>query len=231
MPKSKRSPRRENVLSREQIILAALELLDSCGEEGLTFRALSEKLATGPGAIYWHVADKNDLLIAACDTIIEQTLAKIVSTKPENTIRAVALAVFDLIDLQPWVGSALTTPAVLSPMVRILERVGQQVRNLGVRKKQQWAITSALTAHILGVSRQNAANRQLGRKEGLDRATFFTAVSNAWLDLDAEQFPFTRSMAKELQGHNDREDFLGGIDLILGMSETLVPKEGVARKL
>ncbi len=41
---------------------------------GLRSRALSERLATGPGAIYWHVANKSDLLTAACDAIIARTM-------------------------------------------------------------------------------------------------------------------------------------------------------------
>ncbi|GAA1938738.1 hypothetical protein GCM10009754_02190 [Amycolatopsis minnesotensis] len=39
-----------------------MELLDAGGEGGLTFRALTERLATGPGAIYWHAANKGELL-------------------------------------------------------------------------------------------------------------------------------------------------------------------------
>ena len=66
--------RREDSLSRERIIDAAIELLDASGEAGLTFRALAERLATGPGAIYWHVADKSDLLTAACDALMARTL-------------------------------------------------------------------------------------------------------------------------------------------------------------
>ena len=71
-----RSPqRREDALSRDRIIEAAIGLLDSTGEAGLTFRALSEQLATGPGAIYWHIANKGDLLVAACDAVIVVTTA------------------------------------------------------------------------------------------------------------------------------------------------------------
>src|SRR3954470_15595882 len=46
--------RREDALSRERIVGAAIELLDVMGEGGLTFRALAAHLKTGPGAIYWH---------------------------------------------------------------------------------------------------------------------------------------------------------------------------------
>jgi AcrR family transcriptional regulator len=214
--KARSSQRREESLSRESIIEASIELLDRDGESGLTFRALSERLATGPGAIYWHVANKSDLLTAACDAVVARTIDEsVVVTTPEATIRAVALGLFDVIDEHPWVGSALTSAAVLSPIVRILESIGQQVRVLGVPEEQQWAAVGALMAYILGVSRQNAANGQLARTQGLDRSDFLEAVSTAWSQLDPEEYPFTRSVAGHIRDHDDRVDFVAGIDLIL----------------
>ena len=125
--------RREESLSRDRIIEASIALLDSSGEGGLTFRALSERLATGPGAIYWHIANKSDLLTAACDAIVARTMnAPVAGATPKATIRALALGMFDAIDAHPWVGSALTRAPGQLPMVRILERIGQQVRALGV---------------------------------------------------------------------------------------------------
>ena len=215
---AKRAPgaqRREDSLSRERIIEASIELLDASGEEGLTFRALSERLASGPGAIYWHIANKSDLLSAACDAVVARTINKTVVTTPKATIRAVGLAVFDLIDEHPWVGSVLTSAEGLSPIVRILERIGQQIRVLGVPKRKQWAAVGALVAYILGVSKQNAANGQLARTRGLDRADFLEAMSTAWSQLDANEYPFSRSVAGQIKTHDDRVDFLAGIDLIL----------------
>ena len=210
------SQRREESLSRESIIEASIELLDSSGEGGLTFRALSERLATGPGAIYWHIANKSDLLAAACDAIVARTMGALVDgAKPKATIRAIAGGLFDVIDEHPWVGSALTSAPGLSPIVRILERIGQQVRALGVPEEEQWAAVGTLMAYILGVSRQNAANGQLARTEGLDRTEFLEGVSAAWLQLDPEEYPFARSVAGRMRDHDDRVDFLAGIDLIL----------------
>lgn len=129
--KPRSTQRREDSLSPDRIIEASIELLDSSGERGLTFRALSERLATGPGAIYWHIASKSDLLTAACDTIVARTMnAPVDGTTPQETIRALALAMFDAIDAHPWVGSALTRAPGQLPMVRVLERIGQQVRAL-----------------------------------------------------------------------------------------------------
>ena len=73
----RRAQRRQESLSRERIIDAAIALLDSDGESGLTFRTLSERLATGPGAIYWHIANKSDLLTSACHDIVACAMEEI----------------------------------------------------------------------------------------------------------------------------------------------------------
>jgi AcrR family transcriptional regulator len=214
--KARIGQRREESLSRDRIIEASIELLDNSGENGLTFRTLSQRLATGPGAIYWHIANKSDLLTAACDAIIAHTMLACVGGKtPKATIRVLALGLFDAIDAHPWVGSALTSPAGLLPMVRILEPLGQQVCALGVPDKEQWATVSALLHYILGVGGQNAANGQLARTQGLDRSDFLEAVATMWSQLDPQKYPFTRSLAGHVRAHDDRMDFLAGIDLIL----------------
>jgi AcrR family transcriptional regulator len=217
MVKKAHSPRRrEQSLSRDGIIEASIAILDSSGEDGLTFRILSERLATGPGALYWHIANKSELVTAACDAIVAATMnATLVGATPEATIRDLALAMFDAIDAHPWIGSALTRAPGELPIVRVLERIGQQVRALGVPDKEQWATVGALLNYILGVAGQNAANGQLGRTMGVDRSDFLEAVSNAWSRLDPDRYPFTRSVAGQLRAHDDRSDFLAGIDLIL----------------
>ncbi|MRW93942.1 TetR family transcriptional regulator [Duganella sp. FT80W] len=210
------SPRREQSLTRERIIEESIALLDSSGESGLTFRALAERLATGAGAIYWHIANKNDLLATACAEMVTRALqATAQQASPQDSIRAVALGLFDTIDAHPWVGSALTRAPLQSPTVHILEKLGQQVRAMGVPPQRQFAVVSALLSYILGVSVQNAANAQIGRALGGDRAALLDEVAGAWEQLDAGQFPFTRDMGAQLRAHDDRADFLAGVDLIL----------------
>jgi AcrR family transcriptional regulator len=220
-----RNLRREESLSRERIIEASIELLDSSGEGGLTFRALSERLATGPGAIYWHIANKSDLLTAACDAIVARTMNETVAgATPKKTIRSLAAGLFDAIDMHPWVGSALTSVPEHLPIVRLLERIGQQVRALDVPIDRQWEAVSALMAYILGMSGQNAANGQLARERGLGRSDFLEKLSIVWSQLDPEEYPFARSVAGQMRAHDDRVDFLAGIDLILKGIDSLRPR-------
>ena len=77
--KAQRAERRADALSKERIVAAAIEILDASGESALTFRALAARLTTGSGAIYWHVAGKNELLMAATDDVIARVMTEVVS--------------------------------------------------------------------------------------------------------------------------------------------------------
>ncbi|MGY3231397.1 AcrR family transcriptional regulator [Luteibacter sp. HA06] len=203
-------------LSRERIIETSIALLDEAGESGLTFRALSLRLATGPGAIYWHIENKSELLTAACDAIVARAMKlPLADASPEASIRAIALGMFDAIDAHPWVGSALTHAPGQQPVIRLLERLGQQLRAIGVPSDQEWSTVSALLNYILGVGGQHAANTQFAHAGNIDRAELLDSVATAWSELDPDEYPFARSISGSLRGHDDRADYLAGIDLIL----------------
>lgn len=109
MTPPKRSPRRSDALSRDRIVEAAIEILDTDGETDMTFRALTTRLSTGAGAIYHHVASKNELLAAATDEVIGQVLTGVAGDmEPKQTIRAISLGIFDAIDAHAWVGEQLS---------------------------------------------------------------------------------------------------------------------------
>jgi AcrR family transcriptional regulator len=203
---------RTESLSRERIVGAAVELLDTAGESGLTFRALSTRLETGAGAIYHHVANKEELLIAATDGVLTgATAADEPGASPAAAIRALALAVFDAIDAHPWIGAQLTRTGSQPAMLRLFDRLGRQLRVLGVPATAQFDAASALLLYISGVAAQNAALARAAAP-GLDRGAFLESVSTT---LDPAAFPFLHAMAAELRDHDDRAQFLAGIDLIL----------------
>ncbi|MFI7119779.1 TetR/AcrR family transcriptional regulator [Amycolatopsis sp. NPDC049868] len=209
---------RAEALSRERIVEAAVELLDADGERGLTFRTLTERLATGPGAIYWHVPNKGALLDAATASVVATALTVEAAGSPQDEIRAIALGLFEAIERHPWLSPQLALQLSRSPWSsvtpRIFESVGRRVSALGAPETTWFTATSALVHYIFGAAGQNAANsRVLGL--GVDRAEFLDAAANAWEELDPAEFPFLRSISDEVREHDDREQFLTGIDLIL----------------
>ncbi|WP_405536765.1 TetR/AcrR family transcriptional regulator [Streptomyces sp. NBC_00075] len=214
---ARRSERRREPLSRERIVEAAIELLDAEGEAGLTFRALARRLSTGPGALYWHVTGKDELLGAATDAVVADTMAAAVVTAgatPQEAVRALALGVFDAIDAHPWIGTQLARAPAQTPLLRVFEHLGRQVRALGVPHAAQFTAASTLLNYVLGVGGQNAANAR-DHQPGATREEFLTGVSTAWANLDPEEYAFTRNVAEQLRDHDDREEFVAGIDLIL----------------
>ena len=133
--RTRRAERRTDALSRERIVEAAIDILDADGEGALTFRALTARLATGAGAIYWHVASKGELLAAATEDVIARVMTGVAGgAEPRAAIRAIALGVFDAIDAHPWVGAQLSREPWHSAMLQIFEGIGQQLDALGVRR-------------------------------------------------------------------------------------------------
>jgi len=211
---------RADALSRERIVEAAVALLDADGERGLTFRTLTERLATGPGAIYWYLANKGELLDAATDSVIADALTvEPGAGSPQDEIRAVALGLFEAIDRHPWLSTQLAVQLSRSPWgtvtPRIFESIGRRVSALGVPEATWFTATSALVHYIFGAAGQNAANAQVLRIGDTDRAEFLRAAVDAWEGLDPGEFPFLKSIAGQVREHDDREQFLTGIDLIL----------------
>ena len=216
MAKIKRaSERREDALSRERIVDTAIELLDDEGEDGLTFRALATRLATGPGAIYWHITNKDQLLSAASEVVVARALADVSAhATPQKAIHSLALAVFQTIDAHPWLGTQLARNPTPKATLQIFERIGRQIQALRVPTRAQFTAATVLGSYILSESRQNAANGRLHHPSP-NRADYLENVATQWKELDADEFPFTRSVADRLREHDDQAEFLAGIDLIL----------------
>lgn len=209
------SERREEALSRERIVEAAIALLDDEGEDGLTFRALATRLATGAGAIYWHIKNKDELLVAASEVVVDRALGEVsVHAAPKKAIHGIALGVFETIDAHPWVGAQLVRNPSPTAMLKIFERIGRQVQALRAPTGAQFTAATVLGSYIISESRQNAANGRLYEPRP-DRAEFLAQAAAQWQELDATEFPFTRNVASQLREHDDRAEFLAGVDLIL----------------
>ena len=220
--KPQRAHRRTEALSRDVIVEAATEILDAEGEDALTLRALTVRLTTGYGAIYHHVADRDELLAAAADRVIARIVADLAAdAEPGQALRAVALGLFDAIDAHPWLGTQLALQMSRSPWQsatpQILERIGRQVRALGVPEGSQFTTIFALVYYILGAAGQNAVNRASAGmlRPGVARNEYLDAVVTQWEALDPEEYPFIRAAAGQLREHDDRSEFLAGVDVIL----------------
>jgi TetR/AcrR family transcriptional regulator, tetracycline repressor protein len=62
-------------VTRNEIVTAALALLDEAGLDGLTLRRLADRLGIRAPTLYWHVRDKRELLDLVASAIMDQALA------------------------------------------------------------------------------------------------------------------------------------------------------------
>lgn len=208
-----RSPRRAEPLSRDRIVDAAIELLDSSGEPAVTVRAVTAHLATGRGAIYHHVADKDELLAAATDRVIEQVFAGgSTAAEPDSSIRAIAVGIFDALTAHPWVGVQLGRNPAQPAVRRIWLGLGAQLERIGVAGAARADAGAALVNYILGASAQYASGIERLR-DGRARSDYLEEVAHA-LTL-AEPTELASETAALLADHDDRQQFLAGVDIFL----------------
>lgn len=213
--RTRQTARRVTALSKARIVEAAIEILDAHGEAALTFRALATHLATGSGAIYWHITDRDSLLAAATDDVLAHALTKVAGEEePRAAICAIALAVFDAIDAHPWAGAHLSREPWHAAVGEIFERIGDRLQPLGVPVDAQFDCASALTNYILGVAGQNAANART-LPGGMDRKAWLEGIATRWIQDAPESRPFLRRVAAQLSEHDDRQQFVAGVDFIL----------------
>ena len=208
-----RSPRRGDALSRERIVAAAVEILDQGGEGELTVRGLTAHLSTGRGAIYHHVNGKDDLLAAATDHVISRVTAGVATNEEaEPTIRALALGIFEAIDAHPWVGTQLSREPTQAAVFRIWKSIGIQLQRLGVDPAALSDAGSALVSYVLGSAAQYVAGPRT-RTDEADRKTYLDQLAAMWMEHDAH--PLGAEAAVQLREHDDREQFLAGVDIFL----------------
>jgi AcrR family transcriptional regulator len=207
------SARRSDALSKQRIVQAAIETLDEGGTDALTFRTLAARLSTGPGALYHHVGNRDDLLAASAETV----MASVFESSPENGasepgVRGLMMRVFDLITTRPWVATQLSAAQWQPAVLHLFDRIGTELDAHGVPHSAQFDAASVLLFHAIGVASQRDAGMQLAATV-TDRSAFLDSTRAAVTETG--DYPFLTRIASQFAGHDDREQFQAGLDIIL----------------
>jgi AcrR family transcriptional regulator len=104
-------------LTREQIVHAAIELLDAEGIEGLSMRRLGSRLGHPAGtALYWHVKSKDNLVVLAGDAVWgEVKLPDPGEVGWRTAATTIAHDTYAMIIRHPWLLPAMSTQLVYGP--------------------------------------------------------------------------------------------------------------------
>jgi hypothetical protein len=208
---------RTEPLSRTLVITAAIALLDDLGEDGLTFRSLAMALQTGHGAIQRLIVNRGQLLDAAASAVLAGALTTTTrgsEDDPEQDVIDVSSGFYDAVDAHPWLAGQLVAAPWQSATVDLWERLGDALQRMHVPDDALFTAVATLAAYTVGVANQNATNtRTVG--EYLSRGDAVDAVADRWLDYDEQSHPFVHRVVAQLREHDDRKEFLKGLDIVL----------------
>ncbi|GIH29643.1 TetR family transcriptional regulator [Acrocarpospora phusangensis] len=161
-----RPPRaqREPGLSRDQIVRAAVELLDTDGLDALSMRKLGAKLGAGATSVYWHVANKDELLELAMDEAYAEMVLPPGQTWRE-TAGTYAYGLRSTILRHSWLASLIGTLPSLGPQaLRCAATMLDAFSRGGFRGLDIDYAVSAVVSYTLGATLPEASWRNSAEK-------------------------------------------------------------------
>lgn len=207
-----------NRLSRDRVLQMAIRIADRDGIEGLTMRRLADELEAGAMSVYYHVANKDDLLTGMVDRVVrEMDFADAVPDWRSALTRS-ATSAHDVLLRHAWATSLLLTGAGASDArLRYMDAMLGCLRGAGFSPEQTDLAYHALDSHIMGFTLW-----QVGVSAGLER---LGSVSRAFELFDEDELPHLAEHVRQHlreRGPDETGPFEFGLELIL---------EGLERRL
>ncbi|GGK84062.1 TetR family transcriptional regulator [Sphaerisporangium melleum] len=165
------APAREQpALSRDQIVRAAIDLLDAEGLDALSMRKLGARLGAGATSLYWHVAHKDELL----ELVLDEVYSEVLVPGPEaaagwqDTVAAFAYGLREAILRHPWsVALVGVMPSIGPNALTAAGRLTQAMENAGFTGLTLDYAVSAVLAYTLGATTPEAGwVTTVGRSSG-----------------------------------------------------------------
>ncbi len=164
------SPRRRGRpprLHRDQIVAAALALVDEQGLEGFTTRALAVRLRADPTAIYRHFASKDDLLAALCDTVLAHLGPVRTGADWREEASRLAHRLHAVLGEHPGLVAALAAAPVTPATLAVTDQAFALLQTAGFPAPVARAGVETLYAYVLGfaLAEHGGPTRPLERGE------------------------------------------------------------------
>ncbi|MGY1725606.1 TetR/AcrR family transcriptional regulator C-terminal domain-containing protein [Geodermatophilus sp. SYSU D01062] len=159
-------------ISRDDVVRAAVEVLDDEGLAGLTLRGVAARLGVSAPTLYWHVKDKRHLLDLVADSVMAEVPESTRAPRPGEPVwewlaeasrvrRALLLAHRD--SVQVVAGNRPTEVALPG-----IERTLRVLVEAGLEPGEAVRVVTALGSFVLGdaLETQTALDRPAGEPAG-----------------------------------------------------------------
>jgi AcrR family transcriptional regulator len=161
-----------DTLTRDQIVSAAVELLDAEGLEGLNMRALGTRLGSAATAMYWHVGSKDNLIALAADRVWgEIPLPDPAAVGWRAAATAMATDLYAMLGRHPWLVQAFGAQVLFGAGKARHDDHGLAVYEAagftGAQADQAMAsVFTFVLGNALGPAAAASVTRKLGRDGG-----------------------------------------------------------------
>lgn len=160
MPQHKRDPSSE-IASR--IIAKATEILDNYGIADLTMRRLARELDVTAGSLYWHFADKQQLLGAVSDEVLRPACVAAEATGWQRLITETAWRLRDAL-LSHTDGAELVSASFAAgqstAMAHLLAVLAAGTVDAGVRPENAELAARTIIYYVLGFTADEQSRLQ-----------------------------------------------------------------------
>ncbi|HZD23898.1 MAG TPA: TetR/AcrR family transcriptional regulator [Acidimicrobiia bacterium] len=204
-------------IDREAIVTAAIAVLDEAGLEGLSMRRVAAVLGTGAASLYWHVADKDQLI----DLVLDRIMGEIELPEPdpehwEKQIKDFARRARAVFRNHQDVAQASLGRVPMGPnLVRLAEWTLALLRGAGI-PDQEAAWFPDLAALIGGA--QAVEDHMATTADG----AFDTAMGEYLSKLPADRFPNIVATSKALVSGGADERFEFALELLVRGLKTYI---------
>ena len=205
-------------LSRDAVVDGALGLLDAEGLEALTIRRLAQSLGVTPMALYWHVKNKDELLLAVSEQVWSLVDVDIdPDLEPLDQLRSLHLSMLSALRAHPQAAPLLTrsgagyNKACFDVTEVALETFGR----LGFTPDQAAALCIQALWNVISLVGSEPGAPQPGNA-GVDQAAKARTRRATLQSLDPAHYPHVIAAAPALTGCEHPDDFYGiGVEVFL----------------
>ncbi|GAA4079122.1 TetR/AcrR family transcriptional regulator [Actinomadura miaoliensis] len=147
-------------LHREQIVDAALELLDADGLGRLSMRRLGARLNAGATSVYWHVANKEELLELAMDRVMAEVTVPPATAEGgwRAAMTGYARSLRTMIHRHPWTVTLFGSRPMIGPnATRVMDEVLAALGHAGFTGydlEYAWAV---IVDYVIGAAGSEAS--------------------------------------------------------------------------
>ena len=161
-------------LTRERVIRAALSVADSGGLGSLTIRSLAKELGAKPMSVYYHVANKDEILAALVDIVFSEIQLPVPGSDWRSEMRKRAYSAREVLARHRWAIGLLESRTDPGPAnLRHHDTVIATLRAAGFSAELTAHAYALIDSYVYGFALQEAAlpfqgAGQRRRRRGLD---------------------------------------------------------------